>query len=80
MRESITQPAFDRESLESATVGEDNSRMDEETTRNLPQDGVERILASLDSLDARLTTLEDKIAQWLQEDPPNLRIIAHEDE
>lgn len=70
MRESITQPAFDRESLESAAVGEDNLRMDEETTRNLPQDGVERILASIGSLDARLTSLEEKVDRRLQETRP----------
>lgn len=35
--------------------------MSEETTRNLPQDGVERILARLDSLDARLTAFEEKV-------------------
>jgi chromosome segregation ATPase len=61
MRESITQPAFDRESLESATAGEDNSRMSEEITRGLPQDGVERILARLDSIDARLDNIEHRL-------------------
>lgn len=54
MPESITQPRFNRESLESPTGGEDNSRMSEDTTRGLPQDGVERILA-------RLTAFEDKV-------------------
>jgi hypothetical protein len=63
MRESITQPRCDRESLESATVREDNSRMSEETTQNLPQDGVELILA-------RLTALEDKVDRRLQETRP----------
>lgn len=44
--------------------------MDEETTRNLPQDGVERILASIGSLDARLTSLEEKVDRRLQETRP----------
>lgn len=58
MPESITQPAPGCESLESVAAGEDNSRMSEEVTRGLPQDGVERILARLDSIDARLTAFE----------------------
>jgi predicted nuclease with TOPRIM domain len=44
--------------------------MDEETTRNLPQDGVERILTSIGSLDARLTSLEEKVDRRLQETRP----------
>jgi predicted nuclease with TOPRIM domain len=44
--------------------------MDEETTRNLPQDGVERILAGIGSLDARLTSLEEKVDRRLQETRP----------
>jgi predicted nuclease with TOPRIM domain len=44
--------------------------MDEETTHNLPQDGVERILASIGSLDARLTSLEEKVDRRLQETRP----------
>ena len=39
--------------------------MSEEITRGLPQDGVERILARLDSFDARFTTLEDKVENRL---------------
>lgn len=39
--------------------------MSEDVTRGLPQDGVERILARLDSFDARFTTLEDKVENRL---------------
>ena len=35
--------------------------MSEDVTRGLPQDGVERILARLDSLGARLTAFEDRV-------------------
>src|SRR5215213_9752619 len=35
--------------------------MSEEITRGLPQDGVERILARLDSIDARLDNIENRI-------------------
>jgi predicted nuclease with TOPRIM domain len=61
MPESITQPAPGCESLESVAAGEDNSRMSEEITRGLPQDGVERILARLDSIDARLDNIENRL-------------------
>ena len=84
MRESITQPAFDRESLESAAGEEDNARMSEETTQNLPQDNLGLILVRLDSIDSRLgnvenrlsnvenrlSTLEEKVDRRLQETRP----------
>jgi DNA repair ATPase RecN len=35
--------------------------MSEEITQNLPDDGVGRILARLDSIDLRLTKLEEKV-------------------
>jgi chromosome segregation ATPase len=51
--------------------------MSEEPTQNLPQDGVGLILARLDSIDARLgnvenrlTTLEDKVDRRSQETRP----------
>lgn len=44
--------------------------MSEEPTQNLPQDGVGLILARLDSIDSRLTTLEDKVDRRLQETRP----------
>lgn len=44
--------------------------MSEEPTQNLPQDGVRLILARLDSIDARLTALEDKVDRRLQETRP----------
>lgn len=44
--------------------------MSEDLTQNLPQDGLGRILARLDSIDARLTTLEDKVDRRLQETRP----------
>jgi tetrahydromethanopterin S-methyltransferase subunit G len=44
--------------------------MDEETTQNLPQDGVRLILARLDSIDTRLTALEEKVDRRLQETRP----------
>ena len=49
---------------------EDNPRMSEEFTQPLPQDGVRLILARLDSIDSRLTTLEDKVDRRLQETRP----------
>ncbi|HLM54834.1 MAG TPA: hypothetical protein VK422_01820 [Pyrinomonadaceae bacterium] len=39
--------------------------MSEESARNLSHDGTEQILARLDSIESRLTSLEDKIDQWL---------------
>jgi len=44
--------------------------MSEETTQNLPNDGLQQILARLDSIDARLTTLENKVDRRLQETRP----------
>jgi tetrahydromethanopterin S-methyltransferase subunit G len=58
--------------------------MDEETTRNLPQDNLGRILVRLDSIDSRLgnvenrlsgvenrlATLEEKVDRRLQETRP----------
>jgi predicted nucleic acid-binding Zn-ribbon protein len=44
--------------------------MSEESTQNLPQDGVRQILARLDSIDTRLTTLEEKVDRRLQETRP----------
>jgi tetrahydromethanopterin S-methyltransferase subunit G len=44
--------------------------MSEEPTQGLPQDGVSRILARLDSIDTRLTALEDKVDRRLQETRP----------
>jgi DNA repair exonuclease SbcCD ATPase subunit len=51
--------------------------MDEETTRNLPQDNLGLILVRLDSIDSRLgnvenrlATLEDKVDRRLQEMRP----------
>jgi len=44
--------------------------MSEDPTQNLPQDGLRQILARLDSIDARLTTLEDKVDRRLQETRP----------
>jgi len=44
--------------------------MSEETTQGLPQDGVRQILTRLDSIDERLTTLEDKVDRRLQETRP----------
>ena len=44
--------------------------MSEEPTQNLPQDGVSQILTRLDSIDTRLTTLEDKVDRRLQETRP----------
>jgi tetrahydromethanopterin S-methyltransferase subunit G len=42
----------------------------EEPTQNLPQDGVRQILARLDSIDSRLTTLEERVDRRLQETRP----------
>jgi hypothetical protein len=44
--------------------------MSEEPTQGLPQDGVGLILARLDSIDTRLTALEDKVDRRLQETRP----------
>lgn len=44
--------------------------MSEETTQNLPNDGLQQILARLDSIGARLTTLENKVDRRLQETRP----------
>jgi len=44
--------------------------MNEETTQNLPNNGLLQILARLDSIDARLTTLENKVDRRLQETRP----------
>ncbi len=44
--------------------------MSEEPTRNLLQDGFARVLARLDTLDARLTALEDKVERRLQDTRP----------
>ena len=44
--------------------------MSEEPTQNLPQDGVRQILVCLDSIDARLTTLEERVDRRLQETRP----------
>ena len=44
--------------------------MSEELTQNLPQDGVRQILARFDSMDPRLTALEDKVDRRLQETRP----------
>jgi hypothetical protein len=44
--------------------------MSEELTQNLPQDGVRQILARFDSMDTRLTALEDKVDRRLQETRP----------
>jgi uncharacterized protein YllA (UPF0747 family) len=45
--------------------------MSEETTQNLPNDNMGLILARLDSIDSRLTTLEDKVDKRLQETRPS---------
>lgn len=44
--------------------------MSEEPTQNLPQDGVSQILACLDSIDSRLTALEDKVDRRLHDTRP----------
>lgn len=44
--------------------------MSEETTQDLPNGDLKRILAGLDSIAARLTTLEDKVDRRLQETRP----------
>jgi len=44
--------------------------MSEDRTQQLPDDGVRLILARLDAMDARLTTLEDKVDRRLQETRP----------
>jgi chromosome segregation ATPase len=44
--------------------------MSEELTQQLPGDILRQILARLDSMDARLTALEDKVDRRLQETRP----------
>jgi tetrahydromethanopterin S-methyltransferase subunit G len=44
--------------------------MSEDPTQILLQDGLRQILARLDSIDSRLTTLEDKVDRRLQETRP----------
>ena len=44
--------------------------MSEEPTQDLPQDGVRQILARLDSIDSRLTALEDKVDRRLPDTRP----------
>ncbi len=44
--------------------------MSEETTKHLPDGDLKLILTRLDSIDARLTTLEDKVDRRLQETRP----------
>ena len=44
--------------------------MSEESTQYFPQDDLKRILASLDSIDARLPALEDKVDRRLLETRP----------
>jgi chromosome segregation ATPase len=44
--------------------------MSEEITQHLPDDGLKLILTRLDSIDARLTTLENKVDRRLQETRP----------
>ena len=44
--------------------------MSEDMTRQLPDDALRQILARFDSLDARLTALEDKVDRRLQETRP----------
>jgi chromosome segregation ATPase len=49
--------------------------MSEDTTRQLPDDGVRLILARLDSMDSRLAALEDKVDRRLQETRPILEQV-----
>ncbi len=63
MPRSIPHPLFNHESLESPPAPGDNHPVSEEPTQNLPQDGVERILARLDAL-------EDKVERRLQDTRP----------
>jgi tetrahydromethanopterin S-methyltransferase subunit G len=44
--------------------------MSDELTQQLPNDLLRQILARLDSMDARLTTLEEKVDRRLQETRP----------
>ena len=44
--------------------------MSEETTRRLPDDALSQILARFDSLETRLTALEDKVERRLQDTRP----------
>lgn len=44
--------------------------MSEDTTRQLPNDALGQILARFDSLETRLTTLEEKVDRRLQETRP----------
>jgi archaellum component FlaC len=53
---------LNHERLEPKPSEEDNRRMSEDPTRNLSQDGLERILARLDSIDSRLGKLESQVA------------------
>src|SRR5947209_4969877 len=44
--------------------------MSEDPTKNLPDEGLRLILARLDSIDTRLTNLEDKVDRRLKETRP----------
>src|SRR5215218_5649471 len=44
--------------------------MSEDRTQQLPDDGLRQILARFDSMDTRLTALEDKVDRRLQETRP----------
>ena len=44
--------------------------MSEETTQNLPNNDLKKILARLDSIDNRLTNLEDKVDRRSKETRP----------
>ena len=44
--------------------------MSEDPTKNLPDEGLHLILARLDSIDTRLTNLEDKVDRRLKETRP----------
>jgi tetrahydromethanopterin S-methyltransferase subunit G len=61
---------LNNEHLESEADVEDNRTMSEDPTQNLLQDGLRQILARLDSIDSRLTALEDKVDRRLQETRP----------
>jgi hypothetical protein len=70
MPQSITHPIPNAESLVPGGAASDNPRMSENSTQNMPHDGFERILKRLDSIDTRLSTLEDKVDRRLQETRP----------